>query len=430
MAITGRAVLLVALGLIAVALLPETATVLVWLGLAVLLVGVDLALAASPRAVQVDRQSPGSVRLSESTRSVLTLTNTSARTLRGVVRDAWQPTAGTGGNRHRVSIPAQETRRTTTALTPSRRGDLAADLVTIRSAGPLGLAARQASLSVPGHLRVLPEFASRRHLPSRLARLREMDGRAAVNIRGPGTEFDSLREYVIGDDVRAIDWRASARRTEMVVRTWRPERDRRVFIVLDLSRLSAARLGDAPRLDANIEAALLLSALAARAGDRVELVAIDRAVRARVTGTHGPAIMATMADALAPLHPTLVELDWTTVMQVIRDRLSQRALVVLLTSLEPSAVESGLLPVVGALTHDHQVVLASASDPDTDALRRARESSADLFDAAAAERGELERRSVALRLRRAGVEVLERLPEELAPALADTYLALKAAGRL
>ena len=73
----------------------------------------------------------------------------------------------------------------------------------MRSLGPLGLAGRQGSRDVPGRLRVLPPFASRRHLPSRLARLRELDGRTAANVRGQGTEFDSLREYVEGDDVRS-----------------------------------------------------------------------------------------------------------------------------------------------------------------------------------------------------------------------------------
>ncbi|MFM9597360.1 DUF58 domain-containing protein, partial [Streptomyces scabiei] len=91
------------------------------------------------------------------------------------------------------------------------------------------------------------------------------------------------------------DWRATARRSEVVVRTWRPERDRRVLLVLDTSRTSAARVGDAPRLDAQIEAALLLAALASRAGDRVELVAFDRRVRARVAGAHGPRLMPALA---------------------------------------------------------------------------------------------------------------------------------------
>ena len=430
MAITWRSVALVALGVVAVLAVPTVIVVLAWTGLVATLCALDLALAASPRQVGVSRSLPGSVRLTERTRSTLTVTNHSPRRLRALVRDAWQPSAGTGPNRHRFDLPPGEARRVVTTLTPSRRGDRLADRVTIRSFGPLGLAARQVSLKVPGRLRVLPEFASRRHLPSRLARLRELDGRTAVQVRGAGTEFDSLREYVIGDDVRSIDWRATARRSEVVVRTWRPERDRRVLIVLDTARTSAARIGDLPRIDASIEAALLLSALASRAGDRVDLIAYDRRTRAQVVGDTGPRLLPALADALAPLEPALMETDWPGALAAIRARLTQRGLVVLLTALDPAAVESGLLPVVGPLAKDHMVVLASVADPEIARLRAARGSAADVFDAAAAERTELERAAVTLRLRQRGVEVVDALPDELAPRLADTYLALKAAGRL
>ncbi|GAA1629662.1 DUF58 domain-containing protein [Georgenia ruanii] len=427
---TARAAALAAAGVVPVVLWPRWAMLWTWLALVVLACVADALLAARPRDVVVRREVPHAVRLGEPATSTLTLTHPGPRVLRALVRDAWPPSAGATDNRHRVAVPPGERRRVRTALVPTRRGDRDADLVTVRAFGPLGLAARQASLPAPATLRVLPAFASRRHLPSRLARLREMDGRAAVQVRGQGTEFDSLREYVIGDDVRAIDWRATARRGDVVVRTWRPERDRRVLLVLDVARLSAARLGDAPRLDAQIEAALLLGALAARAGDRVDLVAVDSQLRARVAGSHGPGLVGELAAAMAPLEPSLVELSWPRVTQVVRDTLSQRALVVLLSALEPSAVASGLLPVAQALSKDHTVVLASAADPEVAAIRRDRHSADAVFDAAAAERGELERRAVAARLRRRGVEVVEAGPDELAPALADTYLALKAAGRL
>jgi len=103
---------------------------------------------------------------------------------------------------------------------------------------------------------------------------------------------------------------------------------------------------------------------------------------------------------------------------------------VLLTALDPAAVEQGLLGVVGQLTERHQVVLASVSDPEVDELRTTRTSAAAVFDAAAAERVGLERAAVAVRLRQRGAEVLDALPDDLAPRLADTYIALKAAGRL
>lgn len=430
MALTRRAVLVAAAGVLPVLLVPRTTTVLAWALLLVLGVVVDLLLAASPRALRPEREVPHSVRLGEPVTSTLTVVNTGTRTARLLVRDAWVPSAGAERNRHRVTVPAGEARRVRTVLRPTRRGDREADLVTLRSHGPLGIAARQRSLPAPARLRVLPAFTSRRHLPSRLARLREMDGRAAVQVRGEGTEFDSLREYVIGDDVRAIDWRATARGGDVVVRTWRPERDRRVLIVVDSSRLSAARLGEAPRLEAQIEAALLLAALASRAGDRVDVVAVDSAVRARVSGVQGPRLMSALAEGLAPVEASLVQMSWPTVTQVVRDALSQRSLVVLLTALDTAAVMSDLLPVVGAMTRDHQVVLASAADPEAEEIRRRRGTSEEIFDAAAAERAGLERAAAAARLRRRGVEVVEATPDDLPPALADTYLALKAAGRL
>nr|WP_210767743.1 DUF58 domain-containing protein [Cellulomonas humilata] len=419
-----------ALGLPVVLLVPATGTVLLWALLVVVACAVDVGLAASPRQVGVRRDVPASVRLTEPATSTLTLSHLGRRRLRGLVRDAWPPSTGAQVDRHRLDVAPGEGVRVRTVLVPTRRGDAHADRVTIRTLGPLRLAGRQASLTVAGRLRVLPEFASRRHLPSRLARLRELDGRAAVQVRGPGTEFDSLREYVIGDDVRSIDWRATARRSDVVVRTWRPERDRRVLIVLDTGRTSAVRVLDAPRLDASIEAALLLAALATKAGDRVELLVFDRKVRGRVASATGARVMAQFADTLALAEPTLVETDWPGVVAQVRQRLSQRALVVLLTALDPAAVEQGLLGVAGQLTERHQVVLASVSDPEVDALRTSRDSSAAVFDAAAAERVGLERAAVTVRLRQRGAEVVDALPDDLAPRLADTYLALKAAGRL
>ncbi|ROR73736.1 DUF58 domain-containing protein [Bogoriella caseilytica] len=427
---TVRAAAVMAAGALPALLWPRPATVLSWILLVVLAVLVDALLAASPRRIELDRTPPLSVRPGEPTSSALLLTNAGTRTLRGLVRDAWPPSAGAATNRHRVQVPAGERRRVRTGLLATRRGRLEADLVTIRSVGPLGLGFRQRSLEAPASIVVLPPFRSRRHLPSKLARLREIDGQTTLLSRGQGTEFDSLREYVDGDDVRSIDWRASARGADVVVRTWRPERDRRVLIVIDVARLSAARLGEAPRLDAQIEAALLLAALATKAGDRVDLVAVDTRLRARVSGQAGPQLMSALAHSLATVEPSLVALDTVTVTQAARDMLSQRSLVVLMTALDPSSTVSGLLPAAAALARDHTVVLASASDPETAALRADRTSPERIYDAAAAEREALERRATAERLRRRRVEVVEAEPEDLAPALADKYLALKAAGRL
>ncbi len=430
MTITGRTALLTLLGVVPVALAPGWATLLGWALLVILAVGLDRALAARLDQLSVEREPIGSVRLGEPTAASVLLTNTGQRALRGVVRDAWQPSAGAVQTRHRVSVPPGERRRVITDLLPVRRGDRRADGLVVRSVGPLGLAARQRTLALPGRLRVLPPFTSRKHLPSKLSRLRELDGRTSLRVRGQGTEFDSLRDYVVGDDVRAIDWRATARRQQVVVRTWRPERDRRVLIVLDTSRTSAARVGDEPRLDASMDAALLLAALASRAGDRVDLLAIDRRVRGRVEGATGGALLPALVNAMAPLEADLVEADWAEIVSAVRQRLSQRALVVLLTSLESAAVEEGLLPVLPQLISHHLVVVASVDDPRLAEMAAGRGDAYAVYGAAAAERTQLDRGGLVAELRRHGVEVVSGLPDQLPPRLADRYLELKAAGRL
>ncbi|GAB3685166.1 DUF58 domain-containing protein [Angustibacter aerolatus] len=431
MALTGRAALLALLGVLYVGLVqPGWGGLGVWALVVLAAVVVDLLLAASPRAVRLEREPTANVRLGQPTSTALLVHHTGRRRLRGTVRDAWQPSAGAADDRHPLDVPSGERRRVRTDLVPTRRGDRLADRVTVRAHGPLGVAARQRSVPVPGSVRVLPPFTSRKHLPSRLARLREIDGRSSVNVRGQGTEFDSLRDYVPGDDVRSIDWRATARRRQVVVRTWRPERDRRVLIVLDTSRTAAARVGDQPRLDAAMDAALLLAALASRAGDRVDLLAVDRRVRARVEARSSTTLLSAVVEAMAPLEAELLEADWAVAVSAVTARLSQRALVVLLTPLEAAAVEEGLLPVLGQLTRRHTVVVASVADPELAAMAGRRDTAEDVYAAAAAERTQLDRDRVTRLLSRLGADVVDAPPDQLPPALADRYLALKAAGRL
>jgi uncharacterized protein (DUF58 family) len=430
MALTGRSALLALAGAVVLVVAPGLGVFLGWLALSAVLVGLDLMLAGSTKSVVYQRSELSSLRLGGTAEATLTVFNTGTRRVHGLLRDAWQPSAGAQSDRHPLDLPPGERRRVTTLLTPTRRGDRLADRVTVRSEGPLGLAARQRSVAVPGRLRALPPFTSRRHLPSRLARLRELDGRTSVNVRGQGTEFDSLREYVVGDDVRSIDWRATARSQTVAVRTWRPERDRRVLIVLDTSRTSAGRVGDAPRLDAAMDAALLLAALATRAGDRVDLLAADRRVRASVQGATGAAVLPALVNAMAALEPELLEADWFAVVGAIRARTNQRCLVVLLTALESASVEEGLLPVLGQLTAHHQVVVASVVDPAVIAMTQGRDDADQIYAAAAAERTVADRTRLAAILGRLDVDVVDAGPDQLPPALADRYLALKAAGRL
>ena len=430
MALTGRAALLALLGVVPVVLLPSPWTVLAVAVLLAVVAVVDAVLAAPVGALAVSRSGATSCRLGEQVEVSLAVANRGRRRMRGVLRDAWVPSAGAGPRTHELDLPAGQRRVLTTVLRPTRRGDRLPDRVTVRSTGPLGVAARQGRHEVPWRVRVQPAFASRKHLPERLARLRQLDGAVAVRQRGQGSEFDSLRDYVEGDDVRSIDWRATARRQEVVVRTWRPERDRTLLLVVDTSRTSAGRVGDVPRLDASLDAALLLTALASRAGDRVDLLALDREPRAAVEGAGRADVLRRTVDAMAGLEPALVETDGRRLVGEVLRRARRRSLVVLFTSLDTASLEEGLLPHLASLTSRHTVLLAAVADPRVEAMAEGRGTAEAVYDAASAEQARGERRRLTSLLRRRGVEVVDAPPEHFAPAVSDAYLSLKAAGRL
>jgi uncharacterized protein (DUF58 family) len=417
------------------------AGILVLVGLGVL---IDLAIAAPVNDIALSRSGAQKVRLGDSCTVTLTVTNGSVRYLRGLVRDAWVPSAGAVPYVQSVDLDPGQSATIETTLTPTRRGDRPAVRVTVRSYGPFGLAFRQTTrrrsdrVTPQWTVRTLPEFRSRRFLPEKLSRLRVIDGQVVTRGRGQGSEFDSLRDYVIGDDPRSIDWRASARREHVAVKQWRPERDRRVLLVLDTGRTSAGRVADPtsptdiagePRLDHAIDAALLLATLAAHAGDRVDLLAVDTYTHANVS-TSSKRSLPKVLDALAPLQPALVETDFGRVVSEVLTIERKRALVVLFTTLDPGALGEGLLPVLPTLVSRHTVVVAAVHDPALENLAATRGDVGALHTAAAAERGLAELRRVRAALTRYGVQVVDAPANTFASAVADKYLDLKAAGRL
>jgi uncharacterized protein (DUF58 family) len=442
--VTGKAAALLALGafvnLVGAWLVPGWPSAWLVAGIALGTVAglsmLDFLLAGAAGDVELTRSGDTQIRLGETATVTLTLTNRGVRTLRGQVRDAWVPSAGATPYRHEVLVDPEQSVELPAVLTPTRRGERRAVRVTVRSYGPLGLAFRQTTrrrsdqITPPWTVTVLPRFDSRRYLPEKLSRLWVIDGMVVVRGRGQGTEFDSLREYVIGDDVRSIDWRSSARRRDVLVRTWRPERDRRVMCVLDTGRTSAARIGDEPRLDAAMDAALLLATLATYADDRVDLIAADTEVRVAHSSGSKRTAQTRLIRALAGLEPALVETDWERIVGEVLRRERRRALVVLFTALEPGALGEGLLPVLPLLAARHRVVLAAVHDGALDELAAGRRDVTEVYTAAAAARALADRRRMRAALARHGVEVIDEPVSTFAPAVADAYLRLKAAGKL
>ncbi|MGW6426099.1 DUF58 domain-containing protein [Nocardia sp. NPDC055053] len=431
MVVTGRFALLATVAAALVMFLAPS-----WVGVlgacvALFAVGLfDVALTARAGSLTLTRDPLTVVRLGRSTEIELVVTNTGTAMVRGMLWDAWPDSARADHRTHHLALAPRTRIRLRTSLTPTYRGDRVAGPVTVRLLGPLGLAGRQTRVDVPARVRALPAFRSERLLRSKVKRLHHLEGRNVANTRGQGTEFDSFREYVAGDDVRSIDWRATARAADVLVRTWRPERNRHVLMVLDTGRASAGRVGDGTRLDSSIEAALLLGGLAAAAGDTVDLLAYDRRVRAEATGASGHQLPLRLMHTLAGVTPQLVDTDTTGLVRTVISRVRRRALIVWFTSLDGPTVTEHLLPALPTLTRRHRVLIVSVTDPDVAAAARDRSTADAVYTAAAAETVLAERALVQESLRRRGVQVVAAAPDQLPEALADEYLELKQSGSL
>ncbi|HEX5947586.1 MAG TPA: DUF58 domain-containing protein, partial [Acidimicrobiales bacterium] len=392
----------------------------------------DVALAPAPGSLPVRRDLPPAVTLGAAADIGWTVANPTRRSLRVALADELAPSLRAETRRAAARVPAGGTLRASTTIRPARRGRFQPTELVVRVDGPLGLAARQAALVLPGVLRVYPSFRSKdeAELRIRKARILEVGLRSAQGL-GAGTEFDQLREYSVDDEFRRVDWGATARAGRPIVRTYRAERNQTVLVLVDNGRVMAGRVDGVPRVEHAVDAAMMLTAVATGLGDRCGVVAFDREVRTAVAPRSDRGQLGRVVEALYDLEPVLAESDYAGAFTETLARFRRRTLLVVLTDLVAPAVDEWLVPALPLILREHLVVVAGVRDPDVArwASGHVTDSSGAYRQAAAVSALDARRRTVA-RLRGLGVTVVDAQPGDLAPALADAYLKVKATGRL
>jgi uncharacterized protein (DUF58 family) len=346
--------------------------------------------------------------------------------------DELAPSLRATTRRHHGRVPAAARLVGTAMLAPSRRGRFDVVDLVVRVDGPLGIGARQRTLPRPSVLRVHPPFHSRAEAELRITRARILEvGLRSAKGRGGGTEFDQLREYGVDDEVRRIDWAATARSGRAMVRTYRAERNQNVLLLLDNGRVMAGQVADVPRVEHAMDAVMCVTTVATRLGDRCGLVVFDRDVRSVVPARSGRDQLGRVAEAMYALEPVLAESDYAGAFASALARFRRRSLIIVFTDLVEQAVGESLLPALPLLARHHIVLIAAVRDPDV--VRWATEPPSDAsgaYRAAAAASALDERDHAVARLRGLGAVVVDAPPGQLAPKLADAYLDLKATGRL
>jgi len=327
---------------------------------------------------------------------------------------------------HGVRVPAGEPVALRYAVQPRHRGDRALGRSLGLEHSPLGLLRRRVTAE-GALLRVYPDT-------TRLLRPAGLDPRRALAAlgarparrRGEGSEFESLRDYVPGDDPRRLDWAASARRGRPVVRLHRHERNHVVLVALDASRLMGARVGDRTKLDFAVDAALSLVYASLVSGDRVGLAVFDRELRAHLAPRARRAAFGAFVEALRPVQPRLVEADHGGFVRALARLQRQRALVVVLTDFV-EAESARLAEPFAVLGRRHRVLLVAVRDPIFAQLDPAAgvEAPSALYSRLVLDDLLHERESALAALRRRGVESIDLPPEAISTAVLNRYLAIR-----
>jgi uncharacterized protein (DUF58 family) len=403
----------------------------------VVLALLDAAIGTSPGALLLRREHPPVVVAGREATLTWQVTSSSRRRLRIAVADDLAPSLRARVRRFSVRVPPGGTAKVSTTFCPLRRGRFDVDYLTVRIEGRLGLGARQRRVPLSTTLRVHPPFRSKEEaeLKIRRARILEVGMRSARGLGG-GTEFEQLRDYGPDDEFRRIDWNATARSGRTIVRTYRAERNQSVLVLLDNGRTMAGRVAGVPRVEHAMDAAMMLTTVATRLGDRCGLVAFDRVVRDVVAPARRVDQLSRVTEAMYALEPELAESDYSSAFAQVVARFRRRSMLVLLTDLVDHAVEESLLPALPLITRTHLVVLGAVRDPQVEAwaagelVDDALTPEAAAYRRAAAVQALADRRRTAVRLRALGVTVVDAAPGRLAPELADAYLLAKTTGRL
>ena len=401
--------------------------------LLIILAVIDSRTSQLPKKISISRYFGGRFAVGAENEVKIQIQNGSNRGIAVVVKDEYPPQMLLNGLREgSVRVDAQSSATLIYSLTPPRRGRFEFGQIAIRFRSRFGLVWCQTKVEKPIAVKVYPNMRRARE-----AELKALGARSVVSShrktswRGEGREFESMRDYVRGDELRHISWIATARRGKLTTRQYQIERDQTVLVALDAGRLMTARIENETKLDSAVHATLALFSAAARAGDNAGLVVFGRKIKTFLPPGRGRDHIDSALEALHAVEPEMIEPSYARAFEFIAANSKRRALIVLLTDLVDEEGSKELLNSLHLLRPRHLPLVVTIADRDLKAVVRETPTSVrELFTQSVAEEI-IHHREAALRLVESkGGLALDVTAAALAPALLETYLRVKERGLL
>lgn len=388
------------------------------------------ALAGRRRIVSAERRAGEIFSVGRANPVTLVLTNRSNRPIVGTVMDDPIDDATVTGLPGIFEIPAHGTVQLRYEITPTRRGKRKLSGVTVRYGLPLGLLARQERIELPEDVDVYPDVHGARALEMLRRQGREDARLGSLRVRGGDTEFEGLRPYQRGDEMKHVDWRASARREELVARQFQAESNQNVVFALDIGRgMRGEDQSGITSIDRALAAALLTADIALRGGDRAGLLTFDDKPRHFLRPTGGRSGGRKLTRAVYALDAGFAATDYRSAMVFLKTQVKARSLYVIFTNLLDPRSAKDLAAAVRSLLPRHLPLCVLMRDVEVEklALDPPRPGvDADVLVRAAAAESIAWRDSIVRSLKNAGALVLDARPEDITPLLVKRYLEIKA----
>ncbi|HUY82856.1 MAG TPA: DUF58 domain-containing protein [Acidobacteriaceae bacterium] len=428
-----------------------------WDALMVMLVIVDAALLPSPAKIQVERRFLNSPVLGEPTEIELEILQNSNQILDIRISDALHPALAPMPLAGRVRAFPRDPVRVNLKCIPNTRGDVRLGKVYLRYRGVLGLAERWAAADISGEIRVFPPMErSPESTQLYLLRIRQIAlQKRRLRLRGVGREFESLREYQRGDEVRNIAWPATARRGKLITREFTTERSQQVWIVLDAGRLSRTAfslrrkagervrqsIGDTfgeedlvlslTQLDQSTGAAVALAQTVMQAGDKAGLLVYGQSIQQQLLPAGGTGHLRQFVDALSLVRAERSEANHLRAAARLKHLQRRRGLILWITELADSARRPEVVDAVIDLSRRHLVLLVVLRNPELDSVAAQQPANvAQMYMATASEEIIERRRTLLAQLRAHGVLVVETSAGCVKADAINQYLDVKARGLL
>src|SRR6266571_2946762 len=386
-----------------------------------------------PELVQIERRFGSRFAVGAETEVRIEIANHTPHIISLQIKDEFPPQMKLSGTREaRIDVDAQSAAPLVYGLTPPKRGRFEFGQIAARYLSRWRLVWCQTRVGQPAAVKVYPNMRRACEVELKALGTRSLvAARRKSQWRGEGRDFESLRDYVRGDEMRHISWTATARRGKLVTRQYQMERDQTIVIALDAGRLMTARIEHETKLDLAVHATLALMSAAARAGDNAGLLVFGRRIQAYLPPKRGAEHLDAALEALYAVEPEMIEPSYSRAFEFVSANSRRRSLVVVLTDLVDEEGSSELLSSLKLLRPRHLPLVVTIADRDLKGVvRESPENEHEMFTQSVAEEI-IYLREAALRLVESqGGLALDVTAAVLAPKLLETYLRVKERGLL